>query len=44
MIIPVEKAVLAPLFELSDTRGQPVCLEDYRGKAPVVLVLARGFA
>lgn len=44
MFIPVEDAMMAPVFELADTRGQRVCLEDFRGKAPVVLVLARGFA
>ena len=44
MLISVEDAITAPGFELEDTRGQRVRLEDYRGKAPVVLVLARGFA
>ncbi len=44
MLISVEDAIVAPVFELADTRGQRVCLEDWRGKAPVVLALARGFA
>ncbi len=44
LLIPEKDAIPAPLFELADTRGQRVRLEDYRGKARVVLVLARGFA
>jgi len=33
----------APDFALTDFRGRPVCLSDYRGQKHVVLVLNRGF-
>jgi peroxiredoxin len=39
----INENILAPDFELTDTRGNPVRLSEYRGK-PVVLVLLRGFA
>lgn len=35
--------ILAPDFELKDTRGQLVRLSGFRGKKNVVLVLLRGF-
>ena len=34
---------IAPDFELKDTQGNEVRLSDYRNRAPVVLVLTRGF-
>jgi cytochrome oxidase Cu insertion factor (SCO1/SenC/PrrC family) len=33
----------APDFTLSDARGRPVTLADYRGRKPVVLVFYRGY-
>jgi len=35
---------LAPDFELTDTRGNPIRLSAYRGRKTIVLVLNRGFA
>lgn len=35
--------VPAPDFTLSDFKGQPVSLADFRGKAHVLLVFNRGF-
>jgi peroxiredoxin len=39
----VEKTI-APDFTLVDTGGKEVCLSDFRGRHPVVLVFNRGFA
>ena len=36
----IEKT-LAPDFDLANTKGEPVCLSNYRGQV-VVLVLLRG--
>lgn len=33
----------APDFTLADIKGIPISLEDFKGKANVVLVLNRGF-
>ena len=30
-------------FKLTDFRGQPVCLSDFRGQKHVLLVFNRGF-
>jgi peroxiredoxin len=38
----MQKNVMAPDFELVDTRDQTIRLSDYRGEI-VVLVLLRGF-
>lgn len=42
MVKKIDKNVLAPDFELVDTRGKTIHLADYRGKV-VYLVLLRGF-
>lgn len=39
---PLAPAMVAPDFELTDTQGRSIRLNEYRGK-PVVLVLLRGF-
>jgi len=39
-----DENAIAPDFEAVDTRGEPVCLSDFRNRKSVVLVLARGFA
>ena len=33
----------APDFALQDTKGNMICLSDYRGRKHVVLVFTRGF-
>lgn len=38
----IEDRVMAPDFELTDTKGEKIRLSNYRGK-PVVLVMLRGF-
>lgn len=38
----IKKQTLAPGFELTDTRGKTIRLEDFKGRV-VVLVLTRGF-
>ena len=35
--------LIAPEFELQDTRGRDVRLSNYRGKRHAVLVFTRGF-
>jgi peroxiredoxin len=35
---------IAPEFCLDDVAGRQVCLSDFRGRGPVVIVLNRGFA
>jgi cytochrome oxidase Cu insertion factor (SCO1/SenC/PrrC family) len=40
---PEDAPIQAPDFELTDIQGKRVCLSDFRGKHPVVLVLLRGF-
>lgn len=42
--MPLEKLAVAPDFELVDAGGNTVRLSEFRGRQPVVLVLARGFA
>jgi peroxiredoxin len=37
------ETLIAPDFELQDTRGRDVRLSDYRGKKYAVLVFTRGF-
>lgn len=37
------EGILAPDFELKDTKGNLVKLSDFRGKKKIVLVLMRGF-
>jgi peroxiredoxin len=33
----------APDFELTDVKGNPIRLSNYRGQKPVVLAFLRGF-
>jgi peroxiredoxin len=39
----IKTSILAPAFELTDTRGQIVRLSAFTGKQNIVLVLTRGF-
>jgi len=39
----LERLKPAPDFTLTDTQGKQVVLSGFRGRQPVVLVLARGF-